>query len=96
MSEIQSGKKIFQKSESYTFRVEYINGFVHRFDGFFWSHRFNNSNIALQYIKGLLACERGKANMERMEEEVSDSEYRAYRRSLRSGWRNREISIIIC
>jgi len=32
----------------------------------------------LQYIKGLLVCERGKANMERMEEEVPESEYRAY------------------
>jgi SRSO17 transposase len=78
MSEIQSVKKIFQKSGCVTFSNEYINSFVKIFDGFFWSHHFNNSSVALQYIKGLLACERGKANMERMEEEVPDSEYRAY------------------
>jgi len=78
MSEIQSVKKNFLKSGCATFSDEYINVFINAFNDFFWSHRFNNSNIALQYIKGLLVCERGKANMERIEEEVPDSEYRAY------------------
>jgi SRSO17 transposase len=78
MSEIQSEKKIFQKSGCATFSIRYIRNFVSSFNDFFWSHHFSNSFIALQYIKGLLVCERGKANMERMEEEVPDSEYRAY------------------
>ena len=33
---------------------------------------------ALQYIQGLLKLEKGKANMERMEEEIPESEYRTY------------------
>jgi len=78
MSKIQSEKKIFQKSGCTTFSTRCIEDFVCRFNNFFWSHHFNNSRIALQYIKGLLVCERGKANMERMEEEVPESEYRAY------------------
>jgi len=52
----------------------------------------------LQYIKGLLVCERGKANMERMEEEVPDSEYRAYQQFIsNSRWDysgvNRKIAV---
>lgn len=33
---------------------------------------------ACQYLKGLLACEKGHANMERMEEAVEGSQYRSY------------------
>ena len=29
-------------------------------------------------MKGLITLEKGKANMERMEEEIPNSEYRAY------------------
>jgi SRSO17 transposase len=41
-------------------------------------HRRDNSATAIKYIKGLLSCEKGQANMERMEEEIHGSEYRAY------------------
>jgi hypothetical protein len=75
---IRGIKKIFQKSGCATFSTRCIKDFVSSFNSFFWSHHFNNSIIALQYIKGLLVCKRGKANMERMEEEVPESEYRAY------------------
>jgi SRSO17 transposase len=78
MSKIQSEKKFFQFPGCATFSEESIEGYANLYHRFFWSHHFNNITIALQYIKGLLVCERGKANMERMEEEISDSEYRAY------------------
>ena len=98
MSKIQSVKKIFEKSGCVTFSNRYINNFVSLFNGFFWSHHFNNSTIALQYIKGLLVCERGKANMERMEEEVPDSEYRAYQQFISNSKRdylgvNRKVAV---
>jgi SRSO17 transposase len=34
--------------------------------------------VAIKYLKGLLICPKGEANMERMEEQVENSEYRAY------------------
>jgi SRSO17 transposase len=38
-------------------------------------------------MEGLISCERGKANMERMEEEVEGSEYRAYQHFItHSSW----------
>jgi len=98
MSEIQSVKKFSKKSGCTTFSNEYINSFINGFNDFFWSYHFNNSNIAQQYIKGLFVCERGKANMERMEEEVYDSEYRAYQQFItNSKWDylgvNRKVSV---
>jgi SRSO17 transposase len=47
---------------------------------------------AHQYIKGLFCLEKGKANMERMEEEIPDSEYRAYQHFLtNSKWDHQEV-----
>ncbi|MDC0584264.1 IS701 family transposase [Bacteroidales bacterium] len=41
-------------------------------------YRRDNTQTAINYLKGLFFCSKGEANMERMEEEISDSEYRAY------------------
>lgn len=44
----------------------------------FVSYRFDNAPVAINYLKGLIICPKGEANMERMEEQVENSEYRAY------------------
>lgn len=38
----------------------------------------DNTPVAINYLKGLLSYPKGEANMERMEEQVVNSEYRAY------------------
>jgi hypothetical protein len=74
MSTIQSVKKKIQKTAGGLFTEHCLCGFISEFRDLFWSHHFNSSHIAEQYLQGLLVCERGKANMERMEEELPESE----------------------
>jgi SRSO17 transposase len=58
-----------------------------RYSSFFKVHRRNNTPTALNYLKGLLLCEKNQANMERMEEEVSSSEYHIYQHFIsNSNW----------
>ncbi len=48
--------------------------------------------IAKNYIEGLLICEKGHAKMERIEEEIEDSEYRAYQHFIsNSKWDYQEL-----
>jgi SRSO17 transposase len=44
----------------------------------FLCHRYDNTPTALEYVLGLITCEKNTANMERMEEAVDSSEYRRY------------------
>jgi SRSO17 transposase len=44
----------------------------------FTGHRRENTHTAQEYLEGLLACDKGQANLERMEEEVEGSDYRRY------------------
>jgi len=74
----QSVKKTFLKNVNHCKSDSYIQNFVFEFESFFQVARHNRSKIALQYMKGLITLEKGKANMERMEEEIPNSEYRAY------------------
>lgn len=55
-----------------------IDDFVTIYKTWFRCYRFDNTTVAINYLKGLLSCPKGEANMERMEEQVADSEYRAY------------------
>jgi len=78
MTTNRSDKKNFSFPGDNSLTNNGLSIFVTTFNRFFRAHRYNNTPTAIQYIEGLMACERGKANMERMEEEVPDSEYRAY------------------
>jgi SRSO17 transposase len=49
-----------------------------RYQAYFTVHRRDTTPTARQYLEGLFACEKGQANMERMEEEVEGSAYRRY------------------
>ncbi len=54
---------------------------------YFTVYRHDKSATARAYLDGLLVCEKGQANMERMEEQVSGSVYRPYQHVLsNSSW----------
>lgn len=82
-----SEKKIFSIPGYCSISINYIISEVNRFSRYFRAHRFDNSGTALNYILGLLKCPKGQANMERMEEEIDNSEYRAYQQFIsNSNW----------
>lgn len=78
----QSDKKNFEKSVTCNKSISYGNfpfsDFIYSYKLLFQVARHNQIETALQYVQGLLSLEKGKANMERMEEEIPESEYRAY------------------
>jgi len=78
MSQSQSDKKTCKNSIITTITANCISDYIVPFSYNFKSYRFDNTSTAINYLKGLLTCPKGKANMERMEEYVSESEYRAY------------------
>lgn len=78
----QSDKKTFPKFSSDWKSARCIRDYVYSFRFLFQVARHNQTHTALQYMKGLLRLEKGKANMERMEEEIPDSEYRMYQHFL--------------
>lgn len=82
MCKNQSGKKIFEKSTKYCNTSSYdkfsFSDFIYSYKSLFQVGWHNGTGTALQYIEGLLSLEKGKANMERMEEEIPESEYRTY------------------
>jgi SRSO17 transposase len=77
MAKFQSAKKI-RNFLNISVSERCINGFVCNYKSTFLSYRFDNTPVAINYLKGLLICPKGEANMERMEEQVANSEYRAY------------------
>lgn len=46
--------------------------------GLFRVYRMSSTHTAIEYMAGLLRCEKGHGNMERMVEEVEDSDYKRY------------------
>ncbi len=92
MTQDQSKKKFFQKSKSLTRSGSYIEMCVADYKSVFTVHRRSNSQTAKNYVKGLLKCEKGHANMERIEEEVEESNYKAYHHFIsNSKWDYREL-----
>ena len=82
-----SEKKIFKIPEYVSISIDYIVNEVNKFSRYFRAHRFDNTRTALNYVLGLLKCSKGQANMERMEEEIENSEYRAYQQFIsNSNW----------
>ena len=78
MSQSQSDKKNCYNSSITKISADCIYNYVKPFASNFKSYRFDNTPTAVHYLEGLLLCPKGEANMERMEEYVSGSEYRAY------------------
>jgi len=83
----QTDKKTFQNFSNHCKSASYLSNFIFSFNLFFQVARHNRTQTALQYIQGLLTLEKGKANMERMEEEIPASDYREYQHFLtNSNW----------
>lgn len=78
MSQSQSDKKNLHKILNACKSVSKLEFFIDKFKSNFKVYRRDNSSTAVNYLKGLFICTKGQANMERMEEEVANSEYRAY------------------
>ena len=78
MNNSQSDKKIFANSSKLQKISRLTKYFVGYYSKFFKVYRKDNTPTAVKYVQGLIVCEKGKANMERMEEEIPDSEYRLY------------------
>ena len=84
---MKSVKKTFANSLSIRFTGACVNDYVFKFNNRFIAHRYDNTNTAQNYVLGLLKCPKGQANMERMEEEIPESEYRAYQQFIsNSNW----------
>ncbi|MFN2127798.1 MAG: IS701 family transposase [Anaerolineales bacterium] len=78
MNQNQSKKKFFLKSKINSYSASCIDGYILDYRGIFTVHRRNNFPIAKDYLKGLLKCEKGHANMERIEEEIDNKNNGAY------------------
>jgi SRSO17 transposase len=64
-----------------------LDEYLHDYCPYFKVYRRENSSTARAYLDGLLVCEKGQANMERMEEQVIGSVYRHYQHFLsNSSW----------
>jgi SRSO17 transposase len=46
--------------------------------GLFRVYKMSSTHTAIEYLAGLLQCEKGQGNMERMVEKVEDSDYKRY------------------
>ena len=92
MMKTQSDKKIFKNSISRCKSVKYYSNYLHGFKSSFQIANYNRLDVADLYIQGLLKLEKGKANMERMAEEIPDSEYRLYQHFItHSNWDAQEV-----
>jgi SRSO17 transposase len=92
MTQIQSKKNFFKKSRFSSLSKAYIDNRLIGYKDIFQVYRRDCSQTAKKYIEGLLICEKGHANMERMEEEINDSEYRAYQHFIsNSKWSYQEL-----
>lgn len=84
---MKSVKKTFSKSLISRFSINYISQKINNYKAFFKAHRFDNTPTARNYILGLLKCEKGQGNMERMEEEIPETEHKAYQHFItNSNW----------
>lgn len=82
-----SEKKIFTFSKSIKISIDYIKDSIIKYKNNFRAHHFDNTPTAINYVLGLLKCSKGEANMERMEEEIGQGEYRAYQQFIsNSNW----------
>ena len=97
MLEVQSDKKNFAKNATPCKSANCVTLYFRPYENLFQVARHNRSGVAMQYIQGLLRLDKGKANMERMEEEIPESEYRAYQHFItNSKWDYRAVINKVC
>ena len=69
LHEIQSEQLVFEN----------LNALIcSLYSGLFRVYRMSSTRVATEYLAGLLKCEKGQENMERMVEKVDNSDYKRY------------------
>lgn len=64
------------------------------YKGLFMVYRKSSTRVATEYLAGLLQCEKGHENMERMTEKVEDSNYKRYIHFLSvSNWSYEDVNL---
>lgn len=72
-------KNLFSKIQFDPSSLPRVNRLIHSaYEGLFRVYRMSSTHTAIEYLSGLLQCEKGHGNMERMVEEVEDSDYKRY------------------
>ena len=89
-------KKILRKSPSKRLLIKDINTLVSSsYNDSFRVYRMSSTRTAIEYVSGLLCCEKGHENMERMVEKVTDSDYKRYIHFLSvSNWSAQDVNLI--
>ena len=89
-------KKFAPKINKGHFDTEDFNTLIFsKYDGLFRVYRKHCTLVAAEYLSGLLQCEKGHKNMERMVEEVADSDYKRYVHFLSvSKWSYEDVNLV--
>ena len=96
MQRSRTEKKKFQTAKGDRLTIEPLKSLIDSlYNGFFRVYRKDSTQVAVQYVSGLLQCEKGHENMERMVEKVQDSDYARYIYFLSScKWKHEEVNKI--
>jgi SRSO17 transposase len=72
-------KNLFSKIQFDLSSLSSVNKLIDSiYEGLFRVYRMSSTHTAAEYLAGLLQCEKGHGNMERMVEKVEDSDYKRY------------------
>lgn len=72
-------KNFFKKAKTNNFSVKDLKELiVSRYSSLFKVYTRSCTHVAEEYLSGLLQCEKGHGNMERMVEKVNNSDYKRY------------------
>src|SRR5680860_1857010 len=76
----RADKKNFSKKPEYdNFSNNSLNALIYSdYGNVFKVYTRSCTHVAKEYLSGLLQCEKGQENMERMVEKVNDSDYKRY------------------
>jgi len=72
-------KKFISKIKGWGYSFNSLNSLIYNeYNQLFRVYRKSSTQVAHEYLSGLLQCEKGHKNMERMVESVTDSNYKRY------------------
>ena len=72
-------KNFFRGDSPASIDLQSVNTFIiNGYADLFRVYRMSSTHTAVEYVAGLLRCEKGSENMERMTEKIEDSDYKRY------------------
>ena len=79
MQQNRTEKKNFKNWQGVNLTSNAISKLIYsEYESLFRVYRMSNTQVAVHYVYGLLKCEKGHENMERMVEQIEDSNYNKY------------------